>query len=175
LATLGSWYVSLAWPGLRGPPVDLLLVFGFPLVLLAAVAYSFFARNQPWRRRVLPLACLLAAVLLWLPILHLGRWTRVALFRRNLPIYEAAVSPIGAGPGPRSVILSLDSLPRHAGLCCGRAFVRIEADGSFRASFVVQRNLRMVYSPIALDTGAVNAPFRFRRVPFARNWYEEWN
>jgi hypothetical protein len=121
LAALGSLYTSLAWPGLGGPPVDLLLVFGFPVALLAALVYALSARTQPWRRRTLPLALLLAAVPLLLPVRNAGHWTRAALFRRNLPVYEAAVAPIRAGAVPRSIIIELDSLPHHAGLCCGRA------------------------------------------------------
>ena len=175
VTALGSLYIGLAWPGLRGPDVGLLLFLGSPLALVAALVYTVLAKAQPWRRRILPLVLLLAAVPLLEPVRQAGQLTREALFRRNLPVYEASVAPIRAESGPRSVILPLDSLPYHARLCCVRAMARIEADGSFRAAFAVHRHLRMVYSRAALDTGDFWAPFRSRRVPFAPNWYEEWH
>jgi hypothetical protein len=176
LGVLGGSYLPLAFPGLRGPDlVGLPLFLTSPLALLAALVYAVAARTAPWRQRALPLVLLLSAVLLWVPVIRLGHWTRETLFRHNLPIYEAAVAPMVGGPAPRAVIVPLDSLPSSAGLCCGRASARIEADGSFRASFAVHRNLRMVYSPTALDTGELSLPLRGRRVQFAPNWYEEWH
>lgn len=176
LAALGSLYIELAWPGLRGPDVGFLLLFlGFPLALLVALVYTVLAKSQPWHRRSLPLVLVLAVVPLFVPVRQAGHRTREALFRRNLPVYEAAIDPIRAGVGPRSVIFSLDSLPYHAKLCCVRTSARIDADGIFRASFAVNRNLQMVYSATPLDTGNILAPFRIRRVPFAPNWYEEWH
>jgi hypothetical protein len=181
LGAVGASYLWATFPGLGasppglGVPVDFLLVLAFPLALLAAIVYAVAARTTPWRQRALPLVLLLAAVLLWTPAIRLGHWTRETLFRSNLPIYEAAVAPIVGGPAPRSVILPLDSLPLHAALCCGQASARIEADGSFRASFAVHRNLRMVYSPSALDTVALRPPLHGRLVQFAPNWYEEWH
>jgi hypothetical protein len=175
LALLGSLYIELAWPRLGGPAMGFVLFLGSPLALVAALVYTVLAKAQPWRRRILPLVLLLAPVPLLEPVREAGQRTREALFRRNLPVYEAALEPIRVESGPRSVILSLDSLPYHARLCCVRASARIEADGSFRASFAVHRDLRMVYSPTALDTGDIGAPFRIRRVPFAPNWYEEWH
>jgi hypothetical protein len=172
LAALTASYVSVAFPGLHAFPVDLALFFAFPLVLVAIMIYTVQARALRWPQRGLPLAILSAAVLLWLPTIRLGHWTRETLFRWNLPVYEAAVAPIPSGPAPRSVILSLDTLPGYAGLCCHGASVRIERDRSLRASFAVNRNLQMVYSTVPLDTGDLHP--HGRRVRFGPHWYEEW-
>jgi|SRR5690606_23109331 len=173
LTFIATTFIRIALPGVHWTSNTLLLFFLAPIVLCGLLLYAGIAKQHSRLHRALPVLILLSMLPTSLALKGLAHSARESFFRSRLPVYEASLVDMRTGPSPATSFVILDQLPRHAGLCCFRAWGRLEADRSFRATFHVNRHLTMVFSPIPLDTGTIGGQGPVHRTAFAPSWYTE--